>query len=316
MSKILIVDDHQENIEYLKAQLHEFDLLEANNGRAALKKVLEDKPDLILLDVMMPGIDGYTVLSIVKNSPATRIIPVIMLTASNEIDDPMKFHERGAEDSISEPFHKKELLEKIKTLLHVKELRDQVAETQQVLISLVQAMEDKNMYYRGHCQRTADYAVKLARKELLQPARQEQIRTAALLHDIGKIGIPEMLYFKDGQLTGEELEIVKKHSVLGEQFCSSLTALKPMLPFIRYHHERYDGTGYPDGLKGRDIPLGARIIAVADGYDALTSERPYRKAFSPEDAVVILRANSGSQWTPELVELFCQLVEGGTLHSE
>jgi HD-GYP domain-containing protein (c-di-GMP phosphodiesterase class II) len=177
-------------------------------------------------------------------------------------------------------------------------------------------VEDKSVYFVGHCQRTADYAVKLARKELVKPVWQEEIRTAALLRDIGKIGIPEALFLKPGKLTDEEFVTVKSHAVIGENFCSSLAALKPVLALIRHHHERFDGKGYPDGLKGSDIPFGARIIAVADGYDGLTSDRPYRSAFSLAEALAILREGAGTQWDPELVELFCQLVESGTLHFE
>ncbi|MDR3562238.1 MAG: response regulator [Negativicutes bacterium] len=315
-NRMLIVDSQQMVINQLKAQFPEYDVDEANNGRMALKMILEEKPDIILLDTTIPGIDGYTVLSIVKSSPETRFIPVILTAAIAGIEDQTKARERGADGFLVKPFNLMLLQSKIKNLLQIKALHDELSKAQQMLISLVQALEAKDEYAVGHSQRIAGYAVRLARKELLQPFWQEEIRTAALLHDIGKVGIKESIFQKPAKLTDEEYAIVKTHPAAGEKICAVLTNLAPVLPFIRHHHERFDGGGYPDGLIGTAIPLGARILAVADAYDALTSRRPYREAYSPDETVGILREHAGSQWDPQLVELFCQMVESGTLHSE
>jgi putative two-component system response regulator len=307
--RLLIVDDQQTNINLLKTQFQEYDISEANNGRMALKQIKEDKPDLILLDVMMPGIDGYSVISIVRNSPETRYIPIIVVSSLGGIDEQAKALEKGADDYISKPFRPAEFKGKVKTLLRIKALHDELAAVQQLLISFAQAVDDRDAYDAGHGQRTASYAVKLARKELLQPVWQEEIKVAALLHDIGKIYLKPSLLNKAEKLTPEEVEAVNSHPVTGEKICSVLSALKPILPMIRHHHERYDGTGYPDGLKGPDIPVGARIIGVASSYVTLTSERPNRKVFAPQDALQIMRDNAGTQWDPALVELFCQIIE-------
>jgi putative two-component system response regulator len=314
--KILIVDDQQTSINLLKTQLEEYNIYEANSGRVALKLIQEEKPDVILLDVMMPGIDGYSVLSIVKSAPETRMIPVLVVTALGGTDDKAKFLDRGADGYVTKPVNPVELRDKVRSLFGIKALRDELYQAQQTLIKLTYIFEEKDRYQTGHCRRTAIYAVRLARKELLQPLWQEEIKNAALLHDIGKVGIRESLFLKPGNLTAEEFEEVKQHVIIGQKICSSLKIFEPILPFIRHHHERYDGTGYPDGLKGKEIPIGARIIAVADAYDALTSERPYRRAYTQDEALQIFKDNAGSHWDPEIVELLCELAKMGSLNAE
>jgi putative two-component system response regulator len=315
-AKLLIVDDQQTTIDQLKIQFQEYDVDEADNGRMALKKIREDNPDLIILNITTPGIDGYSVLSIVKSSPETHNIPVILTTANEGVEDRGKALEKGADEFLTKPFNPAQLQEKVKTLLRIKTLNDELSGVRQSLVLLARAIEEKSEYSAGHSRRIAGYAVRLARKDLLHPSWLEEVKMAALLHDIGKITIREDIFLKPGKLTAEEAAMIKAHPVAGEKMCSVLTILKPVLPLIRHHHERFDGGGYPDGLKGSAIPLGARIISVADGYDALTSERPYRHAYPPIEAMKILRANAGGQWDPQLVELFCQMVETGTLHSE
>jgi len=312
--KMLIVDDQQININLLKTQFHDYEVDEANSGRSALKKILQDKPDIILLDVMMPGIDGYSVLSIIKNSPETRFIPVILVTAIGGIEELVKSQQRGADDLITTPFKPAELRDKVKTLLQIKALHDELSGVQHVFISMAQTLEDKTEYFAGHAKRAAGYAVRLARKELVQPLWFEEIKVAAMLRDIGNLGIKDSILLKAAKLTDEEFRSVKEHPAASEKICSAIATLNTIRTFIRHHHERYDGGGYPDGLKGSDIPVGARIIAVADAYDALTSNRPYRRAYLPAEAMVIMRENAGTQWDPELVNLFCQMVDDGTLH--
>ncbi|MFZ5631349.1 MAG: HD-GYP domain-containing protein [Bacillota bacterium] len=307
--KILIVDDEKSNLSLLRSQLKEFDVVEANDGREALKKVAEEKPDLILLDVMMPGVDGYSVLSIIKNSEKTRFIPVILITALSGLDEKIKSLEKGADEFITKPFDPMELLARMKNLLRIKKLQDELENTHNVVISLAMALEAKDDYSVNHSKRASFYAEKLAQKVYSTKANHERIRLAGLLHDIGKIGIKDSILLKPGRLEPEELRIIKQHPVVSEKICSSISVFEPILPYIRHHHERYDGKGYPDGLAENKIPLGARILAIADAFDALTSDRPYRRAYSQEQAMEILREGAGTQWDPVLVSRFYEITE-------
>lgn len=306
--KILIVDDQQPNIALLKSLLPDYDTTEATSGRLALKQISDQKPDLILLDVMMPGIDGYSVLSIVKNSAHTRGIPVLAVSALGGMDEKLKSLAKGADGFIIKPVNPQELKAKIKALLRVKVLHDELDAAQKTLISIAAMLDDKHLFRSGHSCRTAHYAVRLARLELLQSWQQEEIRLAALVHDIGYVTVPESILLQGDRLTPEELAHIQNHPLTGEVICSALASFKPVLPYIRHHHENYDGTGYPDKLKGAAIPLGARILAIADAYDALTNDRPHRKALSPQAALAVLANGAGSRWDPGLVALFCRLI--------
>ncbi|MCL6479436.1 MAG: response regulator [Peptococcaceae bacterium] len=307
--KILVVDDEIVNLLLLKSLLKDFDVIEANDGGEALKKVAEEKPDLVLLDVVMPGMDGYTVLSIIKNSEKTRLTPVILVTALSGQDEKIKSLEKGADEFISKPFNPMELLARVKNLLRLKKMRDELENIRNLVVSIAMTWEARDEYSVNHSRKTSFYAEKLARKVFSTKAEHERIRLAGLLHDIGKIGIKDSILLKPGRLEPAELEVVKQHPVASERICSSVSAFELILPYIRHHHERYDGKGYPDGLEKNKIPLGARIIAVADAFDALTSERPYRRPYSQEKAVEILREGAGTQWDPHLVSWFYEIVE-------
>lgn len=307
--KILIVDDQQSNLALLKSQLEDYDVIEADDGRLALRKVVEENPDIIVLDVLMPGVDGYSVLSILKNSNKTRLIPVILITALSGTDEKVKSLEKGADDFIIKPCDPAELRARVKNLLRVKEMRDELQNVHNMLVSVVTAVEAKYSHLSNHSRRTSFYAEKLAQKVFSTGYDREQIKLAGLLHDIGKIAVKESIFLEPNELEAEKLESVKSHPVVGERICSSISALKPILPYIRHHHEHFDGSGYPDGLTGKGIPLGARILAVADAFDAMTSDRPYREAFSQQQAVEILVSGSGKQWDPRLVTLFCGIVQ-------
>ncbi|WP_407929497.1 HD-GYP domain-containing protein [Heliomicrobium gestii] len=180
---------------------------------------------------------------------------------------------------------------------------------QNVVFSLAQALEARDHYSVNHSKRTSDFAHQLALRVMDDPGEAEVIKIAGLLHDIGKIGIRDEILFKPGKLTPDEFEAIKAHPVTGEKICASIHTLAPVLPLIRHHHEAYNGKGYPDGLQGEDIPLGGRILAIADTYDALTSNRPYRKALPQAEALAILRSHAGEQWDPDLTACFCDMVE-------
>lgn len=307
--KILIVDDQQSNLALLKAQLKGYDVIEADDGRLALKKVAEESPDLILLDILMPGVDGLSVLSVVKNSNNTSLIPVIVITALSGIEEKIKILEKGADDLISKPFDPAELRARVKNQLRIKDMQDELKSVHNMLVSVVMAVEAKHACLSNHSKRTSFYAEKIAQKVFSTGMDREHLKLAGLLHDIGKIAVRESIFLEPNELESDKFELVKSHPVVGERICSPISYLKPVLPFIRHHHEHFDGSGYPDGLAGKDIPLGARILAVADAFDALTSDRPYRDAFNQKKAVEILHEGAGKQWDPRLVELFCKIIE-------
>lgn len=310
MKKILVVDDQKSNIALLSAQLKEFHVLEADSGGAALKKIREEKPDLILLDAMMPGVGGFSVLSIIKNAEETRFTPVIVITALDSDEEKVKFLEKGADDYITKPFSPQVLLARINNLLETKVfLQEQLDNINQMVIHLVNTVEARDRFRLKHSRRTAFYAEKLVQNCYPLKVMRGHVRMAALLHDIGTMSIQESIMLKPGSLEPEEFEIVKTHPAAGERICSYISPLRPVLPIIRHHHEHFDGSGYPDGLKGADIPLGARIVSVADAFDALTSDRPHRSAYSLGKALEILKDGAGTRWDQKIIGQFCQMVE-------
>ena len=307
--KILIVDDEPCNLSLIKYQFKEYEVVEADNGRSALKKVLEEKPDLILLDTMMSGVDAYSVLSILKNSDETQGIPVVLLTSAAGTEDKIKFLEKGADDFLIKPFDPLELKARVKSLLRIRELQDEIRNLYGLISQFALALEANDPFWLNHSKRVAFYAEKLAQRVVPVKSVVQLIKTAASLHDIGKMKVPRDVLSKTSQLEADEFAHIKQHPLSSAELCSTITKLQSLLPYIRHHHERFDGTGYPDGLKGAEIPLGARILALADGYDALTNDRPHRKAYSREKAKEILLENAGIQWDPDLVKVFCEFLE-------
>jgi putative two-component system response regulator len=317
-SKILVVDDNPQNVVMLTKYLNieGYDVVPAYNGEEALKKVKSDEPDLILLDIMMPGVNGYEVCKTLKEDDETKFIPVVMITALKELEDKIKAIEVGADDFLSKPFNRVELLTRVKSLLKVKHFHDDLDTSQNVIFTLALAVEAKDPYTRGHSERVARYASYVALDMNLPKSDQRILRYAGILHDIGKIAIPDSILRKQGKLSEDEYAQIKVHPVVGETICNPLKTARLLLPVIRGHHERFDGGGYPDGLKGDGIPLLARIMSVADAYDAMTSERPYRPRMPQSDALDRLRGGSAEQWDPDLVEVLVKMVTDGRLNEE
>ncbi len=310
--KILIVDDNATNVELLCAQLKTFnyELQTAFDGDAALKKIEEDPPDLVLLDLMMPKISGYEVCQSIKKNKKTQLIPVIVVTALKELNDKIKAIEIGADDFLMKPFNKLELLTRIKSLLKLKELYDNVEMSEDIIFTLAEMLEAKDIYTRGHSERVARYSVALAKFIGLSEAEQETIRRGALLHDIGKIGVREMVLNKPEKLSQEELAHIRSHPARGCEICKALKSLQNSLSIIRHHHERIDGNGYPDAIRIKEISMGARIVSIVDSYDAMTSNRPYRKGIAPTEALKIFeREKEMGQWDPQLVDHWIKLVK-------
>lgn len=310
-SKVLIVDDNPLNVELLEAYLSSsgYEIYIADNGAAALEQVEKHFPDLILLDVMMPQIDGYEVCHRLKNDEKTRLIPIIMLTALHDIQDKIKGIEAGADDFISKPFNNIELLTRVRSLLRIKHLNDELESIENIIYSLATIIEAKDPYTRGHSERVAIYAERLARELGLSEEDQKTLRRAGLLHDIGKIGIPSLILNKPSELSNEEFTEVNKHSVISELIIKPLKSAQAILPAIRHHHERWDGSGIPDGLSGESIPLFARILMVADIYDALTTDRPYRGRLTQEKATSLLIQESGRVCDPHVTDVFLKMIQ-------
>lgn len=290
-STILVVDDQPSNTELLEELLVPLNyvVLRSSRGESALSYINKINVDLVLLDINMPGMNGYEVCRRLKGSEATRLIPVIMITGLDDRDVKLKGIEAGADDFITKPLNKLELLARIKSLTKAKILNDHLTSIENVLISLANAVEAKDNYTQGHIQRVANIAITLAKKMDLSEKEIEAVRLGGILHDIGKIGIPLEVLNKPGQLNPHEWEVLQTHPDVGYKICLPLkNNLGSALEVIRHHHEKLDGSGYPDGLKGEEISMVARVMAVVDIYDALVTDRPYREGMSKEKAEAIL----------------------------
>jgi putative two-component system response regulator len=292
---ILVVDDEPRNVKYLEALLKTagYDTLAAYNGYEALSMIEKTDVDLVLLDVMMPEMDGFDLCRQLKNNEATRMIPVVMVTALDDMESRVRGIEAGAEDFITKPPNKAELMARVRSLLKVSALNKRLISIENVLMSFANAVEAKDPYTEGHTRRVADLALAMGRKMGLSMKELDALRLGGILHDIGKIVVPSNVLNKPGCLDGEERKIMEKHTVVGHIICLPLEkTIGPALDIIRHHHEKLDGSGYPDGLKGDEISLLSRIMAVVDIYDSMITDRPYRTAVSKERALVLLTENA------------------------
>ncbi len=308
--RILIVDDNPANVELLKSQLKPYPYLldTAFDGEEALEKIAVNLPDLILLDIMMPRISGFEICRRMKSDKRTQFIPIIVITALQEQSDKIKAIELGADDFLVKPINRLELTTRIKSLLRMKLLHDDLDTSENILFSLAEALEAKDFYTRGHSDRVSSLAVEIGRRLGASESDIEAMRRGGLLHDIGKIAVKESILLKPGKLTDEEMAHIRMHPARGYDICAPLKSLEPCLPIIRSHHERQDGQGYPDGLKGEEIPMVARITAVADAFDAMTTDRPYRKGMNEETALAIFKNELGSgQWDPDCAKVLLDI---------
>ena len=289
--RMLVVEDEPRNM-LLEAMLHPFncEVINAASGEEALRTAERVDIDLILLDAMMPEMDGFETCRRLKESSRTRTIPVLMMTVLDDTESKVRAIEAGADDLISKPPNKVELVARIRALIQTKRLNDSLVSIENVLFSLANAVEAKDAYTEGHVKRVSNLAVDLGRMMGLQTRDIEALRVGGILHDIGKIGIPDSVLNKPGPMNAEEWEMVKAHPVVGFRVAEPLKQiLKGALEVIRHHHERMDGSGYPDGIKGEEISAVARVMAVADVYDALVTDRPYHKGVSKEKALSIMQ---------------------------
>jgi putative two-component system response regulator len=306
LPSVLVVDDGAANRELIEACLAdvECEVQLAEDGPSALSKIEAEPPDLVLLDVQMPGMDGYQVCQRIKANPALRLMPVVMITALNQTDDRVRALESGADDFMTKPVERVELVARVRSALRLKAVYDRLDSAEQIIYALAAAVEAKDAHTERHTHRVAEAARHMGVRLGLPEADLDALYRGGMIHDLGKIGVDDAILRKPGPLNPDEQMRMRMHPVIGANIVKPLRSGSDLLPIIRHHHEWFDGRGYPDGLRGTDIPLLARIVAICDAYDALVNDRPYRASRTVEEAVQILMGGAGRQWDPELVKLF------------
>ncbi|MDR1084870.1 MAG: two-component system response regulator [Deltaproteobacteria bacterium] len=338
---VMVVDDEVLNLKLITAMLKPqgYTVIQANDGEECLEKVRQVVPDLILLDIMMPKLNGFEVVKELKAEEKYSLIPIVMVTALQDVNDRVKALEVGADDFLTKPVDRMELRARVRSLLKVKayndhmvnyrqelesEVRRRTVEIQETNLKLAKAHEKlrgasletifrlsraaefKDEDTGAHIISMSRISARIAERMNLSPATVESILYASPMHDIGKIGIPDRILLKNGPLNEEEWTIMRLHTVYGGKILenSDIGFLRLGEVIAKTHHEKFDGSGYPNGLKGRDIPLAGRIVAVADVFDALMSRRPYKKAFTMEQALTIILEGRGRHFDPEVVDIF------------
>ena len=308
--RILVVDDIAASARLLERHLasegHRVGF--ARDGLEALEVVRRDHPDLVLMDVMMPTLDGFETCRRLKNDPATRLIPVVLVTALTDSRDRVRGLEVGADDFLSKPVNAAELTARVRSLLRIKRYTDELDSAESVIVSLALTIEARDAATEGHCQRLAGYAVRLGTALGLGDDDLSALARGGFLHDIGKVGVPDAILLKPSRLTAQEFAVMQQHTVIGDRLCGELRSLRRVRPIVRCHHEHLDGSGYPDGLKGGAIPLLAQIMSVVDVFDALTTARPYKTAMPPDEARAELVREARQGWRDRsLVDVFIGL---------
>jgi putative two-component system response regulator len=295
---ILVADDVEANREMLAAMLRNegYRVVLAADGEEALELLATGPVDLALLDVMMPRRTGISACREIKSKAETRLLPIVLITGLDGVADRIRGIECGADDFLTKPVRKEELIARVKSLLRINMYTDELDHAESVLFSLARSIEAKDPQTEGHCDRLSKCAVALGRRMGLPEDQLVALRRGGMVHDLGKTAVPERILQKAGPLTEEEWAVMKKHPEIGERICRPMRSLSQVLPIIRYHHEKLDGSGYPDGLKSGAIPLTARILSTVDIYDALTTDRPYRAALSPEKAFAIMDEEVKRGW--------------------
>jgi putative two-component system response regulator len=310
-ASILVVEDDLAMREILEGRLTGFGyrVVTAPSAEAALEVLNRTAPDLILTDVHMGAMSGIDLCVRLKGDPRFQLTPVIMLTAVSDLEARVAGLAAGADDFFAKPFDFVELRTRVGALLRVKFLLDQLERAESTITALGLTIEARDPYTAGHCGRLAGYAVALGRALGVDEATLRALRLGGFLHDLGKIGVPDRILLKRGPLDREERENIQTHPVVGADLVQGLRSLDGVRPIIRHHHERWDGSGYPNGLRGETIPLGARIMAVVDVYDALRSERPYKAPLRhAEAASILLRETEAGFWEPRITATFVEVV--------
>jgi putative two-component system response regulator len=309
---ILVVDD-QAAIAGLMSQLltmRGYEVVTATSAEEAEAEIRRQPPDLILSDVMMPGKSGYDLCRELKEDPATRLIPFVLITGLSDSGDKVRGIDAGADDFLNKPVLAEELIARVRSLLRLKDFTDELETADSVLCTLGKIVEGRDPYTEGHCERLALHAPELGRQLGLDEDSIRALKRGGYLHDLGKIAVPDEILKKGTNLAPEEWVIMKLHPVTGETICKPLKSLRLVLPIIRHHHEHSDGSGYPDGLRAEEIPLLPRILQVVDVYDALRTARPYKPALSHDEAAQTMHEEARrGLWDADLVAEYFSMLE-------
>ena len=311
---VLAVDDDPGALSALADALGTlgFQVLQAADGATALELARERLPDVVLLDVQMPGMDGFEVCRQLKSDPRLLLVPVVFLTGHGSRRARLEGLEAGATDFLNKPCDLVELEVRVRNLVNFRRLTTELDSAEQMVFSIARVLEARDQDTGDHCERLAKLSVGLGKRIGLDDEQITALRRGGYLHDLGKIGIPDEVLLKPGKLTGEEWAVMKRHVEIGVEICSPLRSLQPVLPLIRHHHERFDGSGYPDGLAGDEIPLLARVFQVVDIYDALTVDRCYRPAMTVDEAVAVVKEETHKGfWDQNIVSEFLTMLDEG-----
>ncbi len=307
---VLLVDDYIDHLELMTEILEQegYRVVSSSSPKDVAGRIEEWAPDIAILDVMMPGMSGYELCRVLKQGCKKKFFPVILVTGLAQSEDRIAGIEAGADDFFSKPFNSKEIIVKIKSLLRLKRLQDELESTEDVIFTLATAIEAKDLYTKGHSERVSAISAHVASCLGLFEKEVIGIKKAGLLHDIGKIGVHENILHKPGSLSDSERCVLRRHPVTGAEICKPLYSLRQLLPAIRHHHERWDGGGFPEGLAGEDIPILGRVISIADSFDAMVSVRPYRTGFPIDRVIGIIKdeLNAG-QWDPAIAAEFIRM---------
>jgi putative two-component system response regulator len=316
--RVLVVDDDPGISEVLRRLLTQAGYLvhTAGDAAAALAGVAAHRPDVILLDVVFSGTDGFTLCQQLKRDTATRLTPIILVTGLSDRESRIKGRAAGADDFLTKPVDTQELLARVASLVRLKRYTDDLDSAAAIITTLAVMIESRDGHSEGHCHRIANHAGAIGRALGLGAADLQALHRGGFLHDIGMLAISPTVLLKPGPLDAEEFAIVKSHTTIGDGLCRNLRTLQPVRPIVRHHHERLDGSGYPDGLAGNDVPLLAQIVGVVDAYDALTSRRPYQSAVSREEALALLREEVDRGWRQcAVVDALVEIIASGPLHA-
>jgi putative two-component system response regulator len=282
----------------------------SRDGTSVLTALVNRPPDVLLVDVDLPGPSGLEVCRRVRQNATTRLLPIILMSAPEAHDDRIEALEAGADDVLSKPVDTRELLARARALLRMKQYTDDLDSASAILTTLASMIEGRDGNAAGHCSRMANYATALGRALGVSESEQQVLYRGAFLHDVGMLAISDFVLRKPGPLSPDEFELVKSHTILGDELCANLRSLQAVRPIVRWHHERLDGTGYPDGLRGDQIPLSAQIVGIVDVFEAVTNERPYQRKRTGDEALELLRAEVARGWRrADLIEPFAALMQ-------
>jgi putative two-component system response regulator len=312
-ASILVADDDDISARYLKRLLtreghHVSVVCSADEVLAACAA---QSPDIVLLDLVAPRGHGFDICRQLKEQPSTRFVPVVIVTSQSAREDRLKGILAGADDFLGKPFDPLELHARIQSLVRLKRYTDDLESAETIILGMGATIEARDPTTQGHCQRLAAYGTRMGRALGLDDADLAALERGGFLHDIGKIAVPDSVLLKGGKLDPQESRVMREHPIVGDAICTGLRSLQKVRPIVRHHHEHLDGTGYPDGLKNAQVPLLAQIIGIVDVFDALTSDRPYHTAVSPDDALDVVFDEASKGWRDRsLVDAFTEVVKG------